>query len=807
MFVKRLSLFLCVLSFFSFNQSEAVLDEKYFKQKKYAFSEPVLDEKKAFSAIAMKGVSITNDEAQEVFLAMWEEALEGNEKVQEILFCLFSRSVFFDVAKDRVRLLAADKTKYSLDILIDIGVAQEKSWAFYQKALTEKNKEKKFTLLNQAMNNPNMESDLLKKINQERDSLISEFVLPIPNGKNKYEIIKFVTHYKKYKDMVSLYHFYENNKKSNKILAEECFKAANELGCFSACIDQSNQSFFKNEFENMYKWSLKPAKLGDPHSMHNVGCFLASNNQVEEGLMWFLKASEAGFVNSMYLAADVLSQFFDGPISQIKTFNLMKTAAQLGHMKAIGKYVQMLKDGFAGHEPNLEEAADLFLKVIKSDDAEQNDKAEAMYYYGLLLKEGLSGQKSNKKVGNEWILKAAKGGCAAAMNHYGGFLMGWVDDNVEKNVEAAYRWFLKAANAGDHISMCVVGEILWFGDKGVKQNRKAAKEWLRQASSAGYLDAAIFLSRDLMIETFEEDVSVEDKEKLFKEIAKLLSVANDFNYFSGLFDSKINASLEKKLNTDLLLVESEVSQQNKEVEIAVEPQVGLKSKHIVSLDQLLKNEKIIYNKTIQEELIRCSLPLNLKDKVIAIVNLAQLYFYGYVDGKRNIKKAFELLLPIAKNNHVEAMNCIGRLFLQETEEQKPNYKKAFKWFKRAAENGHVDSMVMLGDLIFYSCDFFENNQNLSDALFWFQKANSLGSKDAAAYLEMCKNASKESAELEITDEEISHFIEVNDVSNSNKNLHPLIMPNKVEDNGISLDKDGGIEAFESDDSVIHVVLD
>ncbi|MDP3533338.1 MAG: tetratricopeptide repeat protein, partial [Alphaproteobacteria bacterium] len=543
----------------------------------------------------------------------------------------------------------------------------------------------------------------------------------------------------------------------------------------------------------------------------------------------------------------VLSNFFDYPVNQIKKFNLIKTAVELGqikineliqdrapialvteiksiYIKAINKFAKMLKDGFAGNDPNLEEAAHLFLKVIKSDDAEQKDKASAMYYYGHLIKEGFMGQRPNKNMGNDFILKAAKSGCAAAMNHYGGFLMGWIDNDVEKNAAAAYRWFLKAAKAGDHASMSNVGEILWFGVNGVKQNRKEAKKWLYKAANAGYLDAMILLSRDLFHEAFEEGVSVEEKEKLLKEAAPLLCLANGSNYFDCLIrsdllltdevivKSQVRLDSEEKIATGLLLrdenTENDVLQNKDETESSNKPECKLASEVDLEGDRLLENKTIDHDLSQRKlkKIFRSKFELQPKDKVTALVNLAQLYFHGYVDGEKNIKKAFELLLPIAKNNYPEAMNYIGRLFLQETEEQKPNYKKAFKWFRGAAENGHVDSMVRLGSLILLSFDFSKNDQSLSDALFWFQKADSLGSNDAAAYLEICENLLKENAELDVTDEEISRFIEVNDVSNPNKSLHSLVMPSKIEDDIINEDKDDHVEIPQSDDSLINVVF-
>ncbi|MDP1975455.1 MAG: tetratricopeptide repeat protein, partial [Alphaproteobacteria bacterium] len=597
--------------------------------------------------------------------------------------------------------------------------------------------------------------------------------------KNKSKIRKFVEHYKNYKNGGLLYDVYEQHKDSDKFFAGECFKAASELGYFSACIDQANQCVSNEDLENAHKWSLKTAKMSDLTSMYNVGVYLVNKGQVKEGLKWLLKASEAGFVEAMYAAGLLLYKFSDDFLDRKNVFSFIKTAAELGHIGAISSFANILMDKFADNDPDLPEAANLFLKVIKSNDAEQKDKAEAMYYYGLLVKDGFMGQRPNKNMGNDWILKAAKSGCAAAMNHYGGILMGWVDNDEEKNVAAAYKWFLKAAKKGDPASMYNVGRMRWCGAKGVKNDTKLAKDWLSRAAkleNAVYPDAMLLLSSCLIKESLEGNISAEKKNELLNEAARLLCLLNDLNYFN---DPVVSAEpLASKVDLNRLLTKN----------------FNVTSNFKSDLKDIKINNNI---NTIRSKYIP-----SIEEKIDAYVDLSKLYYNGHVDGEKNIKKAFELSLPIAKNNHSEAMYFIGVMFLQDVDGQGPNHKKALKWFRRAAENGHVDSMVRLGALIIFSLDFSQNDQSLSDALFWLQKAASLGNQDAAAYLEVCENSLKEIDELDVANEEVLRFIEAQNV----KNFHPLIMSSNIEDSKNDVNKNDYIETVQLDDTLINVVF-
>lgn len=704
MFIKKLSFYLCVVSFFSINPVDAGLREELSK-KKYDFSDLVLDEVQAFNEVVIKG-----DHPEEVFKLMWEDVENGNEKVQEKLFLLFSRSGFYERAKTRVSLLN-NTLIYTLDNLIKIAIKQKKTWAFYEKALAENDPQKKFSLLNQAVNNIVTSNEKLESsIYKERDKIkIDSFSVPIPNfkhntKKNK-EIEKFISCCKKNKNGGLLYYLYEDYKKSNEYFSCACLKAACDLGHVGALINWGNNCHTKNDIKEAYYWYLRAAKKGNVNAMFNVGVILKKTDK-QEGLKWLLKAAEGGEFDAMYQAGLILRKISSEVADQIKAFNLFKVASENDQLDAMNALGEMYLEGLEIVGYNPQEAARLFL------NAAEKENANSMYLYGLLLKKGLINQESNVNKGNEWILKATKKGCVAAMNHYGGVLMEWVESIKEPSVKAAYNWFLKAANKGDAASMFNLGEILWWGLGGIKENRQYAKEWLLKSANKGCVDAMIILSRCFLSEV--EDASFEQKEALLKEAACLLGIAYDSHYFDYLYNDNLP---DQAVNKNVL---HSADQSNFRVK--------------------LTDRSMFFLKT--------------ENKINALINFAKLYIQGYVDGQKNIKKATEMILPLAKKNYHEAMDFMGHIFLDSDEDDELNHQKAAEWYKRAAESGYEPSMIKFAKLMILSPCLSKSDQNLKEALFWLQKAESLGMDEARNYLVMCENLIKENAELEISDNDI-----------------------------------------------------
>jgi uncharacterized protein len=84
-----------------------------------------------------------------------------------------------------------------------------------------------------------------------------------------------------------------------------------------------------------------------------------------------------------------------------------------------------------------------------------------------------------------WFLRAAKGGCADAMDNLGNCLKN--GDGVEKDVELSFAWYLKAARKGlasamHHLSLCYGSGI------GCEKDAEKAEEWRKKAEECGYVE-------------------------------------------------------------------------------------------------------------------------------------------------------------------------------------------------------------------------------------------------------------------------------------------------------------------------------
>ncbi|MDP1974779.1 MAG: tetratricopeptide repeat protein, partial [Alphaproteobacteria bacterium] len=553
-----------------------------------------------------------------------------------------------------------------------------------------------------------------------------------------------------------LNYLYEDYKKSNEYFAFECLKTACDLGHVGAIISYGNNCYANNDVDGACHWFLKAAEKGNVNAMFNVGTILTNKSKKIdklEGLKWLLKAAEEGEIDAMYNAGVILRKIASDPVDQIKAFNLFKVASENGQLDAMNALGEMYLEDLEGVGYNSEEAAKCFLSAAEKEDV------NGMYLYGVFLKKGFMNQEPNINKGNEWILKAAKKECVAAMNHYGGSLMGWVEDVKEPTTKAAYNWFLKAAKMRDKASMFNVGEMLWWGCGGVKENRQRAKEWLLKSANDGYLDAMIVLATHLLGESYGENLSFKQKKLLLNEAVRLLKIAYDNHYFADLLDSN---ELKAKKNV---------------------------------LDSVDKDKfRVKFSD-------RSAFRPKAEDKVIALINFAKLYIQGYVDGQKNIQKAIELILPLAKNNYPEAMDFMGRIFL-EVDDNGLNHQKAAKWYKRAAENGYVSSMIKFAKLVILSPFLVKNDDNLKEALFWLQKAELLGMHEARNYLEMCENLLNENAELEISDNEV---LEKNDISDHNIiDFKQLNTPIELQEIKIDPSQNNNIDLAESNDFFINV---
>ncbi|MDP1723215.1 MAG: tetratricopeptide repeat protein [Alphaproteobacteria bacterium] len=761
MFVKKLLLSVCVLSFFSFNQTDAGLREDLSK-KKYSFSEPVLNEVECLNRIVMRG-----DNPEEVFQLMWEDVLNGNEKVQKQLKKIFSNPLIYQKAKDRVPLLN-DIQAYSLDILIDIGVDQQKSWAFYEKAMKENDPKQRYIFSNEAFNHVDLAED--PKIVESYGNSIDKNEHPICTSIN-YEGIKcFIEKCKNLKSGNYLYENYnyykDSTKKIQKDFSFKCLIASADIGFPPACHDLVKIYENQKDYIKKKKYLLKLIENGHEHSMCCLAETLmqsASISDKKEAVSLLLRAAEKTSDNevvcmSTLYAGSILKDIAENSTDKIKALNLLMESEKLNDVVAMRKLGEIYIHGYLDDVSNFDEAAKFFMKAAKKEDP------VSMYYYGLILKTGFDNQEPDKNKGDEWILKAANLACLPAMNYVSGsFFCKFGNEKNVLDLKEAYKWFLKASELNDQLTLYNLGRILLYGFSEIEADSMKAEKCLLKAADMGNVESIIVLAHHY-IHKAQRIKSKGNKNKFYNKSYDFFKKVEESDYFSEFFISDKISDDEKKLENF-----SKKNSSNFRVPI-----------FCFSLDK--------------------------KEKINSLYIMAECYYKKFLNNKDNqlIKKAYQFCLCAAKNGHLAAMYRVASMLLDDVAFEKQNLKKALKWFLRAAEKDHMPSMVELAKLFIFSPELNKIDKNLKDALFWLQKANAMGDADAGKYLEICEKLLNEKNESDLKDNDLLDFIEkqeelsldlsglmqahtMRDITENNLNaLNKVIEENQVEEDVLTV---------------------
>ncbi|WP_282012327.1 tetratricopeptide repeat protein [Nitrospina watsonii] len=121
--------------------------------------------------------------------------------------------------------------------------------------------------------------------------------------------------------------------------------------------------------------------------------------------------------------------------------------------------------------------------------AEAGD-ARAQTQIGHLYKSGL-GVERNLDTARHWYVKAAEQGDVRAQFQLG--LMYFDGDGVAKDYRRAWRWFQKAAQQGDAVAQYQLGAMYELA-QGVRQDYTKAAYWYQQAANQGLPEAQFMLS-------------------------------------------------------------------------------------------------------------------------------------------------------------------------------------------------------------------------------------------------------------------------------------------------------------------------
>ena len=122
-------------------------------------------------------------------------------------------------------------------------------------------------------------------------------------------------------------------------------------------------------------------------------------------------------------------------------------------------------------------------KLKKTKENAENGDAGAMYDLGVMYEHGENGLKEVDEEAYKWYKKAANAGNVMGMASAGTYLLnGW---GVEENRSEGLIMLVTAANSGSNFACFELGKLYFHGLFGVEVNYASAKHWLEKALAVG----------------------------------------------------------------------------------------------------------------------------------------------------------------------------------------------------------------------------------------------------------------------------------------------------------------------------------
>jgi len=223
------------------------------------------------------------------------------------------------------------------------------------------------------------------------------------------------------------------------------------------------------------KWYRKAAKLGHTDAHYALGV-IHQQKDATEAVKWFRLAAEQGHVNSQLSLSLHYSQGAGVDKNNEESARWVRKAAEQGNARAMS--VLSAKYYLGSGVPKDDAEGARWEKL-----AAENGDGWIQIEYAKHLISGF-GMPKDVPEGIKWLKRAAandrkRGGMTAQAILGFLYLKGY--EGVVKDEVQAVRWFLMAAEQGDHGSQCALGEC-YLNGTGVKQDEVEAYAWLSQAA-------------------------------------------------------------------------------------------------------------------------------------------------------------------------------------------------------------------------------------------------------------------------------------------------------------------------------------
>jgi uncharacterized protein len=495
----------------------------------------------------------------------------------------------------------------------------------------------------------------------------------------------------------------------------------NPIAQFNLGALYSNGQGVTQDFKEAIKWFQLAAKQEYPNAQYSLGLRYMQGQGVaqdfKEAIKWFRRAEENGFTKAR------------GLIEVIQKAQEHKTSTSEILEAGVN---ELIKDGIdAAQSGDFKTAHKIFSKYAKLGFA------KAQYFLGAMHFNG-DGVVENIKEATKWWKLAAEQGNADAQKlldqlqkekgkqKRGSTAIGTVEElknakdaYIRKDYKTAYKLLLPLAEQGEVVAQYRLG-VMYRKGLGVPQDDKEAIKWYRLAAEQGHPEAQYQVG---WMHYNGKGVPQDDKEaikwyRLSAEQGDALAQGNlGWMYQNG---EGVTQDNKEAIKWYRLAADQGDADAQKLLDELIKKKAQEKKSSTVkgAADDLRKG---IYALILKEykKAYKLLLPLAEQGNLNAQNNLAWMYFGGVgvkednkkaiqktidelqdgVDAyfRRDYKKAYKLLLPLAEQGNPEAMNQLASMYFDGVGVKEDN-KKAIQLLRLAAEQGHARSQYGLGSL-------------------------------------------------------------------------------------------------------------
>lgn len=322
-----------------------------------------------------------------------------------------------------------------------------------------------------------------------------------------------------------------------------------------------------------------------------------------------------------------------------------------------------------------------------------------------------NGTEKNIPLADEWLKKCVEDGgvWTWAFNELANI---YANDAQYKDLNKAFYWYSKSAEAGDVLGMSNLGGWCYLWGNGTEKNLKLAVDWLGKASEQGNIWSMIRLSCDI----YCQDNEYKDYTKAFTILEKVFERYFELNDTDKDYALKFVEEIAETGNVQAMLLSKEHSwdPQKQEYWTKKAAEAGdAKSQFIIAGDALYNNDI----DTAIDLFIKSAKGGNA-DAAARLNELGTEFQFGNNCRTTNLPLAYKFYEASADCGNADGMANAAYCLSNGIGVEK-DFKKCFELYSKAAELGNQFGYSNLGWCYMYGNG---TEKNIPEAIKWLAKA-------------------------------------------------------------------------------------